>query len=180
MSFQKMNFCRSTEVAFNIFHMFRNNTVNLVRPDPFEDKWVQYEDASYPLEEGELKPYDNDSLEFISELLRGECSEVRVHDMETSGPHYAPQESRYVQFIVKTREFGKVIFAVTVGDEFIDGDEVSGWTPWQMDQVTVQTFGKTKYQFRLAPLRVRVRDTENHLSAQMKENIGHPVSFGKF
>jgi hypothetical protein len=175
MAFETMNFCRSTEVAVNIFHMFKNNTVNLVSADLSGDSWVQYEDVNYPLEEGEVKPYDNRSLKFISELLHGECSKFRIHDIETRGR----RESRRLQFFVRTRNYGKVIFSVTVYSQYLDGDEVSGWTRWQMEGVTVQAFGKKKYQFRLSPLN-SFPNVENYLSAQMKENIGHTVCFENF
>lgn len=186
-----MNLCRSVEVAFNVFHMFKGNTINMVRlPDAegFNYDWKQFVGKkSHRLEEDQPEPYNNDHLELVSSLLEGECSEVRVHEVETFGGEHEPQERRLVQFIINSRRSGmlkKRIFSVTVGCQFCDGDEVSGWSGWAMKEVTLETCDEEKCRFRLKTSGMRSDDLLNRhstwMSDQMKENFGRLVCFEKF
>lgn len=184
MSYQKIKVCRSTQVAFNILGMLKSNTMNKVRSFVDDDlPWCQYEEENgyIPVDQDEPKPFDNDKLEFISSLLsRHQEQEIRIHDVEESGHWYERHEDRRVQFFFNGPRHRKVIVTVNVARIYLDGDEVSGFTAWQMKEVTIQTFDDVSHQFRLRPLHMRMRDTQWILSPEMKENVGHPVFFMKF
>lgn len=178
MSFQKMNICRSVQVAFNLFQMFANNTINHVC-DEETGEFTQYQGQpnSFTREVG-IPPFNNDDLKLISSMLQGDYSDVRIHDIQRSGPRHEGSESRLVQFIVKTRHFGKVIFSAIVNREYLSGEEVLGWSRWQMYRVTVVS--QKGDRFYLSTTYSERKDAEDNFSLPMKENVGSLVIFLKF
>jgi hypothetical protein len=168
MSFQKINICRSTEVAFNVFHMFKNNTVNMTQDD-FSALTTNEDDS------------EKDRLfSLTASLLEGECSEVRVHEINTCSTHYPFEgESRLVQFLIQPRRYiEKVIFGVTVSRSYVDGDEVSGWSSWKMSSAKLQTFGKGKQQESIF-IGTHGATRDDNVSPSAKENITGRVYFDR-
>lgn len=179
MSFQKMNLCESTQVAMNVFHMFRNNTINMV--NSFSDSHdgiisSQYEGGGYTPEEGEVRPYDNDKLKEIASLLKGDYANVRVHDITWTTGRYIGErtERRLVQFYVTERsDSRKIIVSVVVIQEYYEG----GMTPWHVESVEIKVATPT-YKFsrygqggtKIINLR-QTSEQDLWLSEQVKQNI---------
>ena len=141
MSFEKMNLCESTQVAMSVFHMFRNNTVNLVT-DYSDEKvtWCRYEKEECPLEEGEVPSYQNEKLDYIARLLQHDCDQVRVHNVVRSNAELGAvfSERKLVQFYVQERGSRvKTIVNIEVCRQYVDGDEISGITAWTVDSVEI-------------------------------------------
>jgi hypothetical protein len=179
MSFQKMNLCESTQVAMNVFHMFRNNTVNLVNSFSDSRNGVvssQYEGGDYIPEEGEVRPYDNDMLKEIASLLKGDYANIRVHDVTRTAGRYAGEfsERRLVQFYVTERgDNRKIIVSILVTQEYYE----EGMTPWHVENVEIKVATPT-YKFsrhgqggtKIINLR-QTSEQDLWLSEQVKQNV---------
>jgi hypothetical protein len=184
MSFSKINLCESTQVAFNLFHMLRNGTVNMVESDDEEGSFYRYEDPS-PLSEGKVRPFDNEKLDRIADLLMDDCTEARVHDVVESDARSI--QRRLVQFYVHKRAWRrtKTIVNITVGREYLDGEEASGWTAWkvklvQLTEVVATNRNSTEGQgytevLRMRPWRLSWEDAR--LSPLMREAVGGFLHF---
>lgn len=130
MSFQKLNFCASTQVAMNAFHMFRNNTVNMVRSGE------RAQDSHVDWEVGRGKYPEDWELCEIASQLRGDYSQVRVHDVEKRQELGYQTETRRVDFYVKSGSM-KIIFTATIERWNNDGDEPEDFSAWKAVAVTV-------------------------------------------
>jgi len=109
----------------------------------------QYNEPDWkPFAEGEVQPHDNAQLEYIAMLLRESCPQIRVHDVDESGKHYEKDNRRLVQFYVNTTRSHKpkVIVSITVGQRFLDGEEASGWTRWQVRDVEIKIIERGGYK----------------------------------
>lgn len=186
MSFAKIKLCESTDVALNIFEMFKNNTVNLVHArehdeDGFE-KLIPENDSKWVSLEGEPSPYDRTPYDTVAELLKNDRTELRIHDLEAWGKQYERVESRLVQvFLREYRDWQKIIFSVTVSRQYLDGDEVSGWTRWSMHRAEVKVFKRSGCNdndnmqvFKFSPASFSRKDT---LSDEMKRYFGTFVRY---
>lgn len=130
MSFQKLDFCASTQVAMNAFHMFRNNTVNMVAMG-------QRAQDSHAAWESGLGKYPNDwELSEIASQLRGDWSKVRVHDVEKKQELGYQTETRRVDFYVKSGSM-KIIFTAMVQRWRNDGDKPEDFSAWKAVAVTI-------------------------------------------
>ena len=186
MPFYKLDLCEGTQVAFNVFHMFRGNTINMVEmptPDGMSTTISQYEHKYVGLED-EAQPYDNSKLNVISIILTQECDlQVRIHDLRKSGEAWQESERRLVQFCVGPRNsvFGlkEIIFSITVGRDYLDGDEVSGVTAWRMLHAEFKSFtcGGECHELSFKLKASIICDEDIELSPQMKEDVGRLVHF---
>jgi hypothetical protein len=144
MPFLKLNQCQSTQVAINVFHAFRSNSVNLVeKPNQSRDaedpEYFQYEpeDEWLRTEEDGHRWCDNDRLEYISRLLQDDCYEVRIHDIVSETGPSNESDRRLVEFFVRMQRppFTKVKFSILVSRFYAEWDDDqgggSGWTAWK-------------------------------------------------
>lgn len=138
MSFHKMNICRSTEVALNVFYLFKNNLVNMVHTQ--EGPVVQQVDDET----------DPKIFEKISILLqRGKNLEIIAHNIVETSSYQTDTMTRLVEFVVKEDRFSeeKTIFSIIVS---CSSFENCGFGEWQMDEVSIRSvrYGVQKnYQF---------------------------------
>lgn len=134
MPFQKVNFCMSTQVAMNAFHMFRNGTINRATKD-----WGDTEYTIQPtgMFEGEDYPSGKE-LTQLENLLGGTYHQMRVYDVVTLQTTYHTEERR-VDFIVDDEgRCGRCILTVYVRRMYLNGDEVSGYTAWRVSSLQVE------------------------------------------
>jgi hypothetical protein len=186
MPFAKMKLCDSTDVALNIFEMFKNNKVNLVCTGEYDDdfnvKLVPESDPNWAPMEDEPNPYDRTPYNAVAKLLKNERMELRVHDLEAWGKQYERIESRLVQvFLREHLDWQTIIFSVVVSRQYMDGDEVSGWSRWSMECVEVRVCKrkgqKNHPERQVFKFRCAAFGQKDTLSNEMKRYVGAFVRY---
>lgn len=130
MSFHKLNLCASTQVAMNAFHMFKNNTVNMMGcGERAQGGHIAWEESL-----GEY-PKDWELCQIASQLC-GDCSQVRVHDVEKKRELGYETETRRVDFYVKSGSM-KIIFTATISRWRNDGDKPADFSTWKVIAVMI-------------------------------------------
>jgi hypothetical protein len=190
MSFQKLNLCASTQVAFNVFHMFRGNTINQIMGNG--NSWEQYAGS-------ELGGVTSEVLQEVANMLQGDYSDIRVYDIETVKNSYdevrlqGDSDTRRVQFIVRENCDRKIVFNVFVTRKYFvaDMDSVDGidFTEWKMSHceikviesryigMTLSSHLKKKIEFKVSNVpKFDWRKPEalsfSELHSQIQKNIG--------
>lgn len=134
-----MNLCASTQVAMNVFHMIRNSTLNLISTQISDHlciiPWVYYHKST----KVSIRHMNNEEQKYLSELLQGDYSDVRVHDVIKNN-NYGNGECRLVEFHIKqitpTGHINEVIFLIRVGRKLNNGNFPS-WTRRGMEHIEI-------------------------------------------
>ena len=180
MPYQVMNLCESTQIAMNVFHMFRNGTVNQFYSDDGLDTYIAERWDSK--KECMILP-DQDPVKSMMYILQGGYNKIRVHDIVKSGEWYERDQRRLVQFMLDDDRGDKIIFSVVIQCQYLDGDEVSGWSGWSMHSAEIRVCRRARMSgsemerkggtdvFRFGKLSFDRRGILT--SVQMRQNLGY-------
>lgn len=149
----------STQVAENVFHMLRNNVVNMLRVE---------EDDEAVLEQCQLSSVATPAfLASIAVLLNGDYGKTRIYDVERD----VSMETRRVTIWVQSHPGYQTVCDIEVCRENLDGE---GWRRWKANGIRIQfVFQSTNEIDRDYTLKRYVSGHgSEELSRQVYENIG--------